>query len=104
MASSVSAETPRRWAMSALRVRIVRADEEGHRLATRDALLFLFGWRDAAPAQLLLELDAWDTAFGAIDDLGKQLPVAAPHPVQFARPAQGRRPQPPISRATPRRA
>jgi hypothetical protein len=54
-------ETPSKSREGPLRRWIVRADEEGHRLAAGDAFLFLFGWRDAVPAQLFVELRARDT-------------------------------------------
>src|ERR671935_135122 len=62
----------------------VAADEKSHRLAARDALLFLLGRRDAVPAQLLVELRARDPALRAVHDVGKQLLVAAPHLVELA--------------------
>src|SRR5436309_16129283 len=73
----------RPWS-SALGCGSVAADQEGHGLAAGDTLLFLFGWRDAVPAQLPLELRARDVALGAVDDLAEQVLVPATHPVELA--------------------
>ena len=59
-------------------------DEERHGFTMRVALLFLFGWSDSEPAQLLGDVRARGAGLHAEDHVGKLLLVAALHSVELA--------------------